>query len=53
VMFIYRDEVYHPETPDLNVAEIIVAKHRSGPIGTKKLVFLGQFTRFDNAAKGV
>jgi replicative DNA helicase len=53
VMFIYRDEVYHPETPDLNVAEIIVAKHRSGPIGTKKLVFLGQFTRFDNAAKGI
>jgi replicative DNA helicase len=53
VMFIYRDEVYHAESPDRGVAEIIVSKHRSGPIGTRKLVFLGQYTRFDNAAKGV
>ncbi|MGA1075132.1 MAG: replicative DNA helicase [Ilumatobacteraceae bacterium] len=50
VMFLYRDEVYHPDSPDKGSAEVIVAKHRSGPIGTKRLVFLGQYTRFDNAA---
>jgi replicative DNA helicase len=51
VMFLYRDEVYHPDTPDKATAEVIVAKHRAGPIGTKKLVFLGQYTRFENAAR--
>ena len=45
VMFLYRDEVYNPESPDKGSAEVIVAKHRSGPIGTKRLVFLGQYTR--------
>ena len=49
VMFLYRDEVYNPESPDKGSAEVIVSKHRSGPIGTKRLVFLGQYTRFDNA----
>jgi replicative DNA helicase len=53
VMFIYRDEVYHPDSSDKGAAEIIVAKHRSGPIGTRRLVFLGPYTRFDNAARGV
>ncbi len=53
VMFLYRDEVYNPESPDKGSAEVIVAKHRSGPIGTKRLVFLGQYTRFDNAARTV
>ena len=53
VMFLYRDEVYNPESSDKGSAEVIVAKHRSGPIGVKRLVFLGQYTRFDNAAKGV
>ncbi len=53
VMFLYRDEVYHPDSPDKGSAEVIVAKHRSGPIGTKRLVFLAQYTRFDNAARGV
>jgi replicative DNA helicase len=53
VMFIYRDEVYNSESPDKGSAEVIVAKHRSGPIGTKRLVFLGPYTRFDNAARGV
>lgn len=51
VMFLYRDEVYHPDSPDKGSAEVIVAKHRAGPIGTKRLVFLGQYTRFDNAAR--
>ena len=53
VMFIYRDEVYNAESADRGSAEIIVAKHRNGAIGTKRLVFLGNYTRFDNAAKGV
>jgi replicative DNA helicase len=53
VMFLYRDEVYNPESPDKGSAEVIVAKHRSGPIGIKRLVFLGQYTRFDNAARSV
>ncbi len=53
VMFLYRDEVYNAESPDKGAAEVIIAKHRSGPIGTKRLVFLGQYTRFDNAARGV
>jgi replicative DNA helicase len=53
VMFIYRDEVYHGDSPDKGAAEIIVAKHRSGPIGTRRLVFLGPYTRFDNAARNM
>jgi replicative DNA helicase len=53
VMFLYRDEVYNPESPDKGSAEVIVSKHRSGPIGTKRLVFLGQYTRFDNAARAM
>lgn len=53
VMFLYRDEVYNPESPDKGSAEVIVAKHRQGPIGNKRLVFLGQYTRFDNAARQV
>ena len=48
IMFIYRDEVYNPETEDKGVAEIIIGKHRNGPIGRIRLTFLGEFTRFDN-----
>jgi replicative DNA helicase len=51
VMFLYRDEVYNNESPDKGSAEVIVAKHRSGPIGTRRLVWLGQYTRFENAAR--
>jgi len=53
VMFLYRDEVYNPDSPDKGSAEVIVAKHRSGPTGTKRLVYLGQYTRFDNAARSM
>jgi replicative DNA helicase len=53
VMFIYRDEVYNPESTDRGMAEVIVAKHRNGPIGTARLVFRNQYTRFDNMARGV
>jgi replicative DNA helicase len=51
VMFLYRDEVYNDESPDKGSAEVIIAKHRSGPIGTKRLVWLGQYARFENAAR--
>ena len=50
VAFIYRDEVYNPETQDKGVAEIIIGKQRNGPIGTVRLTFLGEYTRFENLA---
>ena len=53
VMFIYRDEVYHPDSADRGTAEIIVAKHRNGPTGITRLAFLDHYTRFANMAKGV
>ena len=53
VMFIYRDEVYNPESTERGAAEIIVAKQRNGPIGMKRLAYLGSFTRFENVARGV
>lgn len=48
IAFIYRDEVYHEDSPDKGTAEILIAKQRNGPIGMVRLAFLGQFTRFDN-----
>ncbi|MCC7114570.1 MAG: replicative DNA helicase [Burkholderiales bacterium] len=50
ILFIYRDEVYNPETQDKGVAEIIIGKQRNGPIGTVRLTFLGEYTRFENFA---
>ena len=50
VMMIYRDEYYNPETPDRGITEVIVTKHRNGPVGTVKLLFESQFTRFRNLA---
>jgi replicative DNA helicase len=50
ILFIYRDEVYNPDTQEKGVAEIIVGKQRNGPIGTVRLTFLGEYTRFENFA---
>lgn len=48
VMFLYRDEYYHPDTDKKNVGEVIIAKQRNGPTGTVELVWLGQYTKFAN-----
>src|SRR5712691_10973447 len=50
ILAIYREEVYTPDTPEKGVAEIIILKQRNGPIGTVKLTFLGEYTRFENYA---
>lgn len=49
--FVYRDEVYNPDTPDKGVAEIIIAKHRNGAVGTVRLAFQNEFTTFENLAE--
>ncbi|CAN5831379.1 replicative DNA helicase [soil metagenome] len=53
VMFIYRDEVYNPDSPQKGIAEVIVAKHRSGPIGKIDLAFLAHYTKFANLARSL
>jgi replicative DNA helicase len=50
ILFIYRDEVYNPDSPDKGTAEIIIGKQRNGPIGRVKLTFIGEHTRFENYA---
>ncbi|MBV8463871.1 MAG: replicative DNA helicase, partial [Acidimicrobiales bacterium] len=52
VLFIYRDEMYNPDSPDTQgTAEVIVAKHRNGPTGSTSLAFIGNHARFDNMAR--
>jgi len=53
VMFIYRPDQYEKDTVKQNVAEIIVAKHRNGPVGSVELVFRGALAKFENAATRV
>lgn len=51
VMFLYRDVVYNKETEKRDIAEVNIAKHRNGPIGTVELVFMGEYTKFANKAR--
>jgi replicative DNA helicase len=51
VLFIYRDELYNPESSDRGTAEIIIAKHRNGPTGVTQLAFVDHYTRFANMAR--
>jgi len=51
VMFLYRDEYYHPDTEKKNIGEVIIAKQRNGPTGVVELVWLGQFTKFADKAR--
>ncbi len=50
ILFIYRDEVYNPDSPDKGTAEIIIGKQRNGPIGAIRVTFLGMYTKFENYA---
>ncbi len=50
IAFIYRDEVYHAESPDKGKAEIIIGKQRNGPTGKIDLAFVSQYTRFEKLA---
>jgi len=51
VAMLYRDEYYNPNTPERGIAEVIICKHRNGPVGTVKLLFEPQFTQFRNLAR--
>ena len=53
VLFLYRDEVYNEDSPDRGTAEVIVAKHRNGPVGKVRLAWLDHYTKFANMARGV
>lgn len=51
VLFLYRDEVYNPESEQRGIAEVMVAKHRNGPTGSVRLAFLDHYTKFANMAR--
>ena len=51
VIFLYRDEVYKPDTPKKGIAELIIGKHRNGRVGTVELAFLPEYTAFEPLAK--
>lgn len=53
VLFLHREDYYNPETPEKNIAEVIVQKQRNGPLGTVKLVWRGQFTEFATPPPGL
>ncbi|MDE9535882.1 SPI-7-type island replicative DNA helicase [Xenorhabdus bovienii] len=52
ILHLYRDEIYHPDTPEAGIAEIIIGKQRQGPTGTVRVRFDGQYTRFSDLSAG-
>jgi replicative DNA helicase len=48
IIFLYRDEVYNPDSPDKGTAEVIIGKQRNGPIGAMRLTWMGMYTKFGN-----
>ena len=50
IMFLYRDEVYNPETEDKGIGEVLIRKQRNGSIGEVRLAWRAEFTRFENLA---
>ncbi|MEM1368887.1 MAG: DnaB-like helicase C-terminal domain-containing protein, partial [Cyanobacteria bacterium P01_H01_bin.15] len=50
IMMLYRDAYYNPDSPDQNIAELLIVKHRNGPTGTVKLLFQPELTKFANLA---
>ena len=52
ILMMYREEYYKPDTQDKGTAEAIIGKHRNGPVGTVRLTFIGEYTRFENHASG-
>lgn len=52
VMFLYRDDYYNHDSPDKGISEVIIAKQRNGPIGTVKLAWLPEYTKFANLEHG-
>jgi len=50
ILFLYRDEYYNPESEDKGIGEVIIGKNRNGEVGSFKLSFLGQYTRFEDLA---
>ncbi len=53
ILFIYRDEVYNPDSPEKGTAEVIIGKQRNGPLGTVRMTFVGQHTKFENYMPGI
>lgn len=53
ILFLYRDEVYHPDSPDRGICEVIIGKQRNGPLGHVALGFQGEFQRFSSLDAGV